>query len=69
MVFGVAAIGVVKCYYDAYKCVRLPAVLPLEHIGIDATPAFFGRFVREYVRKRLGRISNEVLGLPESAES
>lgn len=28
MVFGVAAIGVVKCYYDAYKCVRLPAVLP-----------------------------------------
>lgn len=43
VVFGVAAIGVIKCYYDAY------------------------RFVREFVRQRLGRISNEVLGLPENA--
>ena len=30
VVFGVAAIGVVKCYYDAYRCVRTPATLPVQ---------------------------------------
>lgn len=28
MVFGVAAIGVVKCYYDAYRCVHTQARRP-----------------------------------------
>ena len=75
VVFGVAAIGVIKCYYDAYRC-ALPASRPRseasdtgEVLAIERPSAFSlsdcRRFVREFVRQRLGRISNEVLGLPQ----